>query len=1746
MEATEGDRASFLPYDIVEMKSNNEGLDGRLAYITKIPLKQGGGKEFLLWYPGDPDNSGQSSRLVTYRIGSQESDVTRIILQNRPDDASIQRAIQAEIGRYIIGVPTTDYLERHVLRVIRVEPGAIYCVRQGDLAEKVIRIPLGDEGIGDTSPYVFLMPAETREANETDKIVTRSSDIRDAEINRLRESENVTILREDLPEYIVREETIRTGGTRDTERLRGQIVAAVGAIGRGSSTEHSYTSERIKDLILRETREDFGGRVEIFNVNDPVLLRIPSNNFPEWTIPIDGSRKEEVIHVTKEEVSPGHYKYIGIPPPEATPESKKYKLRENITHLRRQLTLLHGSGEKVTKPTPYILTEGADIFVGNSKHASPEKATFLEGKYPVLRTATQGTCIMKGGEKNTEPIEIISPDYIKSVGTLILPLRYYLPESTPLVEGVRIWTRSLPSTKLLSKAVSPSGLATIENANDLLDIPNILNWTLTSDIKTLKDVVSFPLHNVIKTLDPVIAGGRDETSARLETFGFTHHVITHQELRLLSNICENTFIKTTQQRSEIVSDESPLRIPRPDALFKDRSDLRAAYPQTMGLIGPWEAFHRITSTPGDYGSLLYNISSINEYGRIKDLLISKARESEGKRSHIRAKMASIQDELNELDGQLKTLDNIAKHYESRKDVDKDNKAAQKGKIILWDESRDTDVMKHLYNGERLRKITGALLTKKQKEGTLPIDTTEDDILRTDSGTNDICPQGNVHKYGGIDEEEIIKAVREDINAYNMSIPRESRMSDERVEEIIQRVFLGGRPVSDGDVALITRHLRTAAYTWNDTRKKWSVIKGEILKSQGGDITIENIRKTGKASVAAEESAAAAAKVSKSTLSTYSKTLELNRQYRALSKTKDDLELASNIPGMQLNGDDMDEALTILFERGRPIYEKRRGCVQNNRILDEAPFIYDMLNVMLRRRVDFQDDEDSEEQRHTMATIADLRNAKLSESLVIDEDQAMYERGFGAYDDIEKTSMEQIPKAGFIPDESLITDPRIIEASDRNKKGTDAIRFIKRVKTEKDKLRRYCLLGMGMIESILGQELLADEVAAMVSEVNVIVDMIYVPKSGSKKAEAIVSGAVFCMLLLMTRSSSEIHLKTIDGNIPPPARHTVPSYFYHPVKSGDDERMATYLYGILHKISSIRSGANEDLPEFILSKSKIFKEHKKNDVGLQLFSKLASQLARSSPAIVDRSFKAQREINLPRTIGEIMTNRALRRIGLWESLPVGYRPSPGGKLMIDGKRVLLEETPLNTDPFGVPIRENAAIRSPIQNPSLRDALLKLKRERAEALSKTLYTIDKTIDEYISNTILNAPAYNFIGIPRKRIDEVGLHTSEGELMISKSTPITLPNILSTDTFIFKDVSDTQFDSELDTYVKEICEEAFGINNKQVMETLLQFGNGSATLDSQDANGSMRAELIAVHDAILMAIEEIIINVATPRRQRYTQVFNKGGSYSSTSAPIYGIYNRVKPLMKGIDPKKIESTGRLAVLTGKNSYYARVDTVRIHLSETCNINTEEYACEFRNMIRNIKVTIQAQPDRIPRHTMILTILKLIHAYLFNTTDNHNKEVSAKAYLKLLSHRYRSGKSGVINELMKMAADYTDVTPSMISEEANKDREMERQSFIYRLDGLDQEQKKISKALQSLGLTLEGRVAADPTRFNAEYYEQQTDIVGEREIRMREEGEDTDLDQVDRTPGFGDQVDADNLHHAAMEATTEVDQIEGIDYDE
>lgn len=149
---------TLLPYDIVELVTSDD-MNGNFAYITRIPIESDATKTHKLWFPGNEDEIVEPRELILPR--------SSLKFKSRPDDSSIVNILDAVKDNYIIGIPSEDFIsedslggKRHILKIIRVDDNSIYVTNKNDLTETVLSIPFDDRGIGENSPYVFLLPTK--------------------------------------------------------------------------------------------------------------------------------------------------------------------------------------------------------------------------------------------------------------------------------------------------------------------------------------------------------------------------------------------------------------------------------------------------------------------------------------------------------------------------------------------------------------------------------------------------------------------------------------------------------------------------------------------------------------------------------------------------------------------------------------------------------------------------------------------------------------------------------------------------------------------------------------------------------------------------------------------------------------------------------------------------------------------------------------------------------------------------------------------------------------------------------------------------------------------------------------------------------------------------------------------------------------------------------------------------------------------------------------------------------------------------------------------------------------------------------------------------------------------------------------------------------------------------------------------------------------------------------------------------
>jgi hypothetical protein len=252
-----------------------------------------------------------------------------------------------------------------------------------------------------------------------------------------------------------------------------------------------------------------------------------------------------------------------------------------------------------------------------------------------------------------------------------------------------------------------------------------------------------------------------------------------------------------------------------------------------------------------------------------------------------------------------------------------------------------------------------------------------------------------------------------------------------------------------------------------------------------------------------------------------------------------------------------------------------------------------------------------------------------------------------------------------------------------------------------------------------------------------------------------------------------------------------------------------------------------------------------------------------------------------------------------------------------------------------------------------------------------------------------------------------------------------------------------------------------------------------------------------------------------------------------------------MKDVNPIKIEYSraeypdkggSSNTVLTGRTSYYENVK--RLHsLLEEYGLQSPERNQIMLTMVREIQATVLEMPPRVSPEYANTAIGRILEKYV---SDRDPNQFSASVYyVTLMGHSSR-----LVYEIRQTSSEYTDVNDALIDEELNHDRERERQRFIYQLEGLDPERRKLARSARALGLDLAGRVARDPRKFNAEYYEQQLEMVAEQQIEQQY-APGTTMGEGVRSSAYGDQMDVLDERDAVREAPTETEQIEDLDYD-
>jgi hypothetical protein len=1195
----------------------------------------------------------------------------------------------------------------------------------------------------------------------------------------------------------------------------------------------------------------------------------------------------------------------------------------------------------------------------------------------------------------------------------------------------------------------------------------------------------------------------------------------------------NSQIKETMSR---MSTDPGFKFPSPDELFKNIDGLKKLYPNTLGVIGVREGFDRIMTTQNDYGKLLLLAKGMNEHYEIYKLIEAVIRESDGRRIEVKRQMAVVQEQLREIEGQLHNLPAIAKHYGSRKEVEQ-----AKGTIPLWDESLDDDPLRFLYTGERLQKIIGTVLADLQGRGALDLRTS---IEAGDIPSDDTVCDTEETLAKKIPPEVLIDAVRDDLVKFNSTVPESKKIPEARFDSIVRRVILGGRPVENGDVALITRHLRTAAYRWNAETKQWSPIKENDGIFQFGDI--EPSKKSEKAA------------------GIFKRTLLLNKEYRALSKTKDDLELLAARPDLLMDADSYRNMIEALLEDANTLSENRLRYLGGNRILDEYPFIHDRIPSLIPRFAAAMDiirkTEESLDEAgdgRPVATRQDFREALVKDQIVVDSDLELFNAGYTGYiqqkEAIREIGMDS-PNAGIMSAEAMMPasadDPQLAEIQGR--RGVAS--YITGVKGGDIQSRRLFLGAIGFMETLFRTQLTYEEIVGCYTDYSSVI-----PR-GSSSGDIILRGIAMYCLMIMTRTDGEVHLPKTEEQTPPIPNPFLPSYASAPLlgqKGKESSKFLKFVVEVLQRAvqKSIKEKTYSTIYSIILNNIVKTGLLKKDDGkkapsegetrdGLTILIETVSKTYSTSPVGMVRVF--QTDMTAYNTKKDSIANAALRSVGQWESLPITHMPHPKSLIMRKSKDVLSEQKILFRDSYGTPFPQNAAISSPVIHSELPNILHDLKHVAAERLSEIMYKRDlRGHATPMTTTVLLTPTPEFISVRRPRIlggRLLGAEVPKTETIAPMRGPDTIP-VPGIDT-------DRISEEEIRRMFREVIAQSdaavsLASDDETAADTFLR------TLKVvEDYNGTLRGALVSFHDALVMALEQQrrkLMGQAEPIPIEANMYKKEYSSYKfgTEQVPIYTARRLVKRVMKDVNPMKIEYSraeypdkggSSNTVLTGRTSYYENVK--RLHsLLDEYGLQSLERNEIMLTMVREIqKVVLEMPPRVLPDYvnTVIGTILK---KYISDPDANHFS--ASVYYITLLGHSSR-----LVYTIRETSTEYTDVNDDLIDEELNHDRERERQRFIYQLEGLDPERRKLARSARALGLDLAGRVARDPRKFNAEYYEQQLEMVAEQQIEQQY-APGTTMGEGVRSSTYGDQVDVLDERDAIQGAPTEVDQIEDLDYD-
>ena len=369
-------------YDIATLIAPlNDSINGKTAFVTRLPIL--GTREYELFFLGD---DYVPPKVIRFRKDDPNSDVDDIVvsIENRNSYDTIVETLNLQKDTILAGYLRENPTVRHPLRVIRLADSDIYVSRLDDPTEVVFRIPL-EEGISPASPYAFLRPAileDDGDDRRRDSILsedeTKRQEEKDEFIRRMSSVPGVKVIFTDMPRVIERHETIRPGGSRDVERIAGQVVSAIASLDTRGFLDHAADGSKIRDILVKDTiGMGYDGRIPMYTDDQPILIRGKTDDeiqLPLWVMPVSslerkGERGEDNAFSIPDfdVIGKGAYQFIKRIP-DMNSDNRKQPYASYYKSVAEPLRI------------PTILTDPADMGENNYKITSPTLVIFPNQK----------------------------------------------------------------------------------------------------------------------------------------------------------------------------------------------------------------------------------------------------------------------------------------------------------------------------------------------------------------------------------------------------------------------------------------------------------------------------------------------------------------------------------------------------------------------------------------------------------------------------------------------------------------------------------------------------------------------------------------------------------------------------------------------------------------------------------------------------------------------------------------------------------------------------------------------------------------------------------------------------------------------------------------------------------------------------------------------------------------------------------------------------------------------------------------------------------------------------------------------------------------------------------------------------------------------------------------------------------------------------------------------------------------------